>query len=192
MDLRAALIICQLILWTRDLSYIAFTSWTFTKCDTVDGNKIFLSGSCSLSILTRSITNWELSLSSRRDTRKRLSFMWHRWAWSKAWQVLQGREARSRKTKPCIQTKEITLVIFVPLEDTVLLPVMNSIVRSGPFLFSFFTRLNHQPSQKILRKHFYFLPEHGKVSCSLSSWHQWIFLFLDVRFLWKMTMMAYL
>lgn len=92
--------------WTRDLSYIDFT---FTKCGTVDGNKIFLSGSCSLSILTRSITNWELSLSSRRDIRKRLSFMWHRWAWSKAWQVLQGREARSRKTKPCSQTKEITL-----------------------------------------------------------------------------------
>lgn len=94
---------------TCDLSYIDFTLWTFTKCGTVDGNKIFLSGSCSLSILTRSKTNWELSTSSRRDIRKRLSFMRHRWAWSKAWQVLQGREVRSRKTKPCIQTKEITL-----------------------------------------------------------------------------------
>lgn len=111
MDLRAALIICKLI-----LEKVGHTTWAISTLHCGHSQnvvqltaKIFLSGSCCLSMLTRSITNWELSLSSCRDIIKRLSFMWHRWAWSKAWQVLQGREARSRKTKPCIQTKEITL-----------------------------------------------------------------------------------
>lgn len=140
--------------WTCDLSYIDFTLSTFTKCGTVDENKIFLRGSCSLSILTRSITNWELSLSSCRDIRKCLSFMWHRWAWSKPWQVLQGREARSRKTKPCIQTKEITLGFLCHLK-TVLLPVMNSIVRSGSF-FLFHPSQSSTKSENITETFLFF------------------------------------
>lgn len=150
-------------IWTCDLSYIDFTLWTFTKCGRVDGNKIFMSGSCSLSILTRSKTNWELSTSSRRDITKRLSFTWHRWAWSKAWQVLQGREVRSRKTKPRIQTKEITLGFLCYLKTPCYFLWWILLLEVAPPFFPFFTRFYRQPNQQILQKHFYFLPENGQV-----------------------------
>lgn len=147
--------------WTRDLSYIDFTLWTFTKCGTVDGNKTLLSGSCSLSILTRSITNWELSLSLRRDIRKCLSFMWHRWAWSKAWQVLQGREARSRKTKPCIQTKEITLGFLCYLKTLCYFLWWILLLEVAPFFP--FSPVSIIKSENITETFFYFLPENRQV-----------------------------